>query len=178
MEVKELRIDTIINAAIGASASKASETRVPPSRGDKTWISDRKNSPSIHVVSVTSVVRDTRWRAQGQEGAQYLARVVFYKSATHYGWHQEICATSATVHEIAAKLQGSEERVGKESAGGVEKTWSQSGTDVHQVCSMSPGPIMFSHVVLVGKMVWQSIGNYTDDLPEGLINYIFQGDYC
>ena len=168
METKELRIDTIINAATGASASKASEIRVPPSRGDKTWISDRKNNTGFHVVSVTGVVRDTRWRAQGQKGAQCLARVVFYRSATHYSWHQEICATSARVHEIAAKLQGGEECMGKESAGGVEKTWSQGGTDVHQVCRTSLGAIMFSHV-LIGKMVWQLIGNYSDDLPEGLI---------
>jgi hypothetical protein len=124
MEIKELRIDTIINVTIGASASKASETRVPSSRGDKTWISDWENNPGFHIVCVTSVVRDTRWRAQGQEGAQYLARVVSHRTATHYGRHQEICATSARVHEIAAKLQGCEERMGKESAGGVEKTWS------------------------------------------------------
>jgi hypothetical protein len=173
MEIKELRIDTIINATIGASASKASETRVPSSRGDKTWISNRENNPGFHFVCVTSVLRDTRWRTQGQEGAQYLARVVSYRSAsdsaTHYSWHQEICATSARVHEIAAKLQGGEEGMGKESAGGVEKTWSQGGTDVHQVCSTSLGPIMFSHVVLIGKMAWQSIGNYSDDLPEGPI---------
>jgi hypothetical protein len=169
MEIKELRIDTIISATIGASASKTSETRLPSSRGDKTWISDWENNPRFYFVCVTSVVRDTRWRAQGQEGAQYLARVVFHRSATRYGWDQEICATSARVHEIAAKLQGGKERMGKESAGGVEKTWSQGSTDVHQVRSTSLAPIMFSHFVLIGKMVWQSIGNYSDDLPEGPI---------
>jgi hypothetical protein len=73
------------------------------------------------------------------------------------------------VHEIAAKLQGGEKRMGKKSAGGVEKTRSQGSTDVHQVRSTPIGPIMFLHVALVGKMVWQSIGNYSDDLPEGPI---------
>jgi hypothetical protein len=138
MEIKELRINTIINATIGASTSKASETRAPSSRGDKTWISDWENNSGFHVVFVTCVVRDTRWRAQGQEGAQYLARAVFYRTSTHYGWHQEICTTSARMHEITAKLQGGEERMGKESAGGVEKSWSQGCTDVHQVCSPHP----------------------------------------
>lgn len=76
------------------------------------------------------------------------------------------------MHEITAKLQGREERMGKESTGGVEKIWSQGSTDVHQVCSTSLGPIMFSHVVLIGKTVWQSIGKYSDDLPEGPINHI------
>ena len=142
---------------------------MPSSRGDKTWIADWESNPGFHVVCVTSVVRDTRWRAQGQEGAQYLARIVSCRTATHYRWHQEICTTSARVHEIAAKLQGGEERMGKESAGGVEKTWSQGSTNVHQVCSTSLGLIMFSHVVLVGKMVWQSIGKYSVDLPEGSI---------
>jgi len=169
MEIKELRIDTIVNATIGASASKASENRMPSSRGDKTRISDWENNTGFHVVCVTSVVRDTRWRAQGQEGAQYLARVVFYRTASYYGWHQEICATSARVHEITAKLQGGEERMGKENAGGVEKTWSQGSTDVHQVCNTSLGPIMFSHVVIIGKTVWQSTGKYSDDFPEDSI---------
>lgn len=71
------------------------------------------------------------------------------------------------MHEITAKLQGGEERMGKESTGRIEKTWSQGNTDVHQVCSTSLGPIMFSHVVLIGKTVWQSIGKYSDDLPGG-----------
>jgi hypothetical protein len=35
-----------------------------------------------------------------------------------------------------------------------------------------------SHVVLIGKMVWQSIGKYSDDLPESSIELYFQGDYC
>ena len=169
MEIKELRIDTIINATIGPSASKASETRAPSSRGDKTWAFDWESNPDFHIVCVTSVIRDTRWRAQGQEGAQYFARVVFYRTPTHYGWHQEICATSARVHEIAAKFQGGKERMGKESAGGVEKTWSQGSTNFHQVCSTSHTPIMFSHIVLIGKMVWQLIGKFSDDLPEGSI---------
>ena len=59
--------------------------------------------------------------------------------------------------------------MGKERARGVEKTWSQGSTDVHQVCGTSLDPIMFLHVVLIGKMVWQSIGKYNDDLSEGPI---------
>ncbi len=168
MEIREreLLVNAINNDTIGTFTSKASETAVPSCCGDKTWFSTWKNGFGFRVVSVTGVIRDTCWRAQGQEGAQYLARVVFYRTTTHYGWHKEICATSTGVHEIPAKLQGCEERVGKERARGVEKTRFQGCTDVHQVCGISLRPTMFSHVVPIGKMVWQSIGKCSEVLPE------------
>src|SRR5258708_20102703 len=86
MEIRErkLLVNAINNDTIGTFTSKASETAVPSCCGDKTWFSTWKNGFGFRVVSVTGVIRDTCWRAQGQEGAQYLARVVFYITTTHY----------------------------------------------------------------------------------------------
>lgn len=53
--------------------------------------------------------------------------------------------------------------MGKEGAGGVEKTWLESGTDVHQVCGTSFSLAGFSHVIFVGRMGWLSTGNSKDD---------------
>jgi Nuclear transport factor 2 (NTF2) domain len=63
--------------------------------------------------------------------------------------------------EIATELQGRKECVGKERAGGVEKTRSESSPDVYQVCT-----IPFSHLFstfflndnLIGRMGWLSTG--------------------
>ena len=93
---------------------------------------NREHCLNFNVICVACVIRATHWRIQGQERTQHLARVV-YSATAHHRWLQEICSASARVQEIATKLQGGEECVGKERAGGAEKTWLESGTDVDQV---------------------------------------------
>lgn len=103
MEFGEFRSD-VINAAVAPPAPQAPEAGGPSGRGNQSWIPNWGSGPGAHAVDVASVVRDTRWRAIGQKGAQHLARVVVCGTAAYHGWHQEIRTSSARVLEIAPEF--------------------------------------------------------------------------
>lgn len=52
--------------------------------------------------------------------------------------------------------------MGEERAGGVEKTWSESGADVNQVCTIPLSHLNFLHVSFIGRTGWLSIGTFSD----------------
>jgi hypothetical protein len=69
------------------------------------------------------------------------------------------------VQEVATKLQGGKERMGKEGAGRVEKAWLEGGADVHQVrLANHSTPAVYSPVTIaiIGKMGWSLIGKFRD----------------